>query len=144
MFLQPGNYLRGTMPKPLLLFPNLLDPNIEHIFIPLCEDLLDNQIQKLCEQVADHLEHVYAALGRNEFIDVSVAEQIAERLTILLNEITTIPETKRRLVVGAARYFVQDRDAQADLSSILGFDDDLIVLNYVLTELGRQNLKVDA
>lgn len=132
------------MSKPLPLFPNMLDQNIEEIFLPLCQDLPDTKIRTLCKHVSDHLEHVHTALGANEFIDISVAEQIAERLTILLSEITSFPENKRRLVVGAARYFILDRDAQDDLSSILGFDDDLIVLNYVLTELGRQDLKVDA
>ena len=82
-------------------------------------------------------------MRRNEFIDITLAENIAQTLRQLLRELAIYPENKRRLIVGAARYFMRSQDAQADLESILGFDDDAAVLNYVLKEIGRSDLKVE-
>lgn len=42
----------------------------------------------------------------------------------LLNTIEKYPREKEHLVVGAVRYFVKSNDAQADLDTLLGFDDD--------------------
>jgi uncharacterized membrane protein YkvA (DUF1232 family) len=84
-----------------------------------------------------------AAMRQNEFIDIVLAEAIARTLDQLLKESGNYPENHRRLIIGAAHYFIQNQDAQGDISSILGFDDDVAVLNYVLKEIGRDDLKVD-
>ena len=131
------------MPQPLPLFPNLLDPNLEKIFVPFCEDVSPDGVAELLSQITAHVQDVREAMRRNEFIDITLAENIAQTLSQLLRELATYPENKRRLIVGAARYFMRSQDAQADLESILGFDDDAAVLNYVLKEIGRSDMKVD-
>ena len=130
------------MPLPLPLFPNMLDPSLEKIFAPLCADISPVEITELHEQIAVHILNVRSALRHNEFIDLTLAENIAQTLNLLLSELANYPENKRRLIIGAARYFTRGQDAQADFSSILGFDDDAVVLNYVLKEIGRDDLKV--
>ena len=126
----------------LPLFPNSLNADIEPVFRQYCEDIPQEQISELKNKVTYHLELVRAELQPNEFIDIDLAEQIAQRIFQLLDQYATCPENKRRLIVGTARYFIQKQDVQADLTSIIGFDDDAAVLNYVLTELGKQDLKV--
>lgn len=130
------------MPQPLPLFPNMLDQNLEKHFAPLCTDVTPGELAELHQQIVAHTINVHNALLHNEFIDVALAERIAHTLTGLLNDLSTYPENKRRLIVGATRYFTRGQDAQADLASILGFDDDAAVLNYVLKEIGRDDLRI--
>ena len=49
----------------------------------------------------------------------------------------------QRLIVGAARYFVADDDAEPDTQSILGLDDDLAVFNHVATQIGEPDLRIE-
>jgi hypothetical protein len=72
--------------------------------------------------------------------DPQLARGLADaslKLLGTLNEDT--PEPTRRLVQAAVRYFVIEDDADSDLDSILGLDDDAEVLNAVLRRLGYQD-----
>jgi uncharacterized membrane protein YkvA (DUF1232 family) len=131
------------MHQSLPLFPNMLDPKLEKVFASLCGVITPRQVAELNKQIAAHLISVREALRYNEFIDLALAERIANTLTVLLEELANYPEGKQKLIVGAARYFTRDQDAQADFASILGFDDDATVLNYVLIKIGRIDLKVE-
>jgi uncharacterized membrane protein YkvA (DUF1232 family) len=131
------------MSKPLPLFQNLLDPNLEKIFTTLCDDISPSQVSELQKQIIDHVQDVRDALQQNEFIDLDLAERISRVLLTILGEIPSYPEIHRRMIIGAARYFVLSQDAQADFKSVLGFDDDLKILNYVLRFIGRNDLQVD-
>jgi uncharacterized membrane protein YkvA (DUF1232 family) len=131
------------MPQPLPLFPNFLDPRIDCIFRSLCEEITPSQITDLNKQINAHLQRVRDALGQNEFIDLRLAEQIVITLDRLISDFAQYPESKHKLIAGAARYFIYERDAQRDFESILGFDDDVAVLNYVLKELGRDDLRIE-
>lgn len=124
------------------LFPHMLDPEIDRTFARLCVDVESNLLQGLVKDVEQHVSQVRSALEANEFLDVVLAEKIAKLLIDLLGTIERYPGAKQRLIVGAARYFVRSNDAQADLSSLLGFDDDAAVLNYVLVELGHGELRI--
>ncbi len=71
-------------------------------------------------------------------IDPKLARELVattQRLLGTLDE--TTPERTRRLVQAAVRYLVVEDDADGDLDSILGLDDDAEVLNAVLVQLGR-------
>jgi hypothetical protein len=50
------------MSKPLSLFPNYLNPNIDHVFTPICQDLIEKQIADLSRQVLVHVCQVQEAL----------------------------------------------------------------------------------
>jgi uncharacterized membrane protein YkvA (DUF1232 family) len=120
----------------------MLEPDVDHRFSSLCEDMDHNMLPALFKDVEQHLSRVQKALKHNEFLDVSTAERIAEIVKKLLGDIEKYPQNKRKLIVGAARYFVKSDDAQADLNSLLGFDDDVAVLNYVLIELGHTEMRI--
>ena len=77
-------------------------------------------------------------------VEPTLAKSLAEaslRLLGTLNEKT--PETTRRLVQAAVRYFIIEDDADSDLDSILGLDDDAEVMNAVLKKLGHDKWLVD-
>ncbi len=131
------------MPQPTPMFSNLLNPNLDKAFVPLCDALPVETLPELRQQVQEHVGHVRLTLHHNEFLDVTTAEKIAETLCRLFDQYPSYPTFKQRLIVGAARYFVYSHNSQPDLESLLGFDDDVAVLNFVLVELGEQALRLD-
>lgn len=126
----------------LPFFSHMLDPQVDRKFSLLCEDVDCDMITALVADVEQHVFQVRRALEINEFLDVEIAERIARILKRLLGEIDRYPLNKKKLIIGAARYFVKNNDAQSDLGSLLGFDDDVAVLNYVLVELSLGELRL--
>jgi hypothetical protein len=124
------------------LFSHILEPSLNKKFFALCEDADGALALRLYREVDEHVDNVRLALKSNEFLDVVIVEKIAGILKNLLVKIETYSKEKQRLIVGAARYFVKSNDAQADLGSLLGFDDDVEVLNYVLAELGHNDMRI--
>ena len=124
------------------LFSHMLDPEKNKKLASLCADIEPNFVENLTNEVDEHVTQVHLALKANEFLDVNIATKIADILKSLLNEFDKYPKQKQRLIVGAARYFIKSNDAQADFESLLGFDDDIEVLNYVLVELGCSDMRI--
>jgi uncharacterized membrane protein YkvA (DUF1232 family) len=97
----------------------------------------------LSDQITTHVQAVGEALRTNEFIDLTLAKAIASVLQTILAEYSSYPQAHQILIVGAVRYFIHDGDANRDTASVLGFDDDAAVLNYVLEVINRPDLKVE-
>ena len=93
--------------------------------------------------VTQHVGAIRTAMSRNEFLDIDTAERIAGVLLGLLKNHDQYEAAQRPLIVGAARYFVEAHDEEPDTRSLLGFDDDMTVLNFVLDRLGRSDLRVE-
>jgi uncharacterized membrane protein YkvA (DUF1232 family) len=123
-------------------FSHMLNPEMDGKLAALCGDVETGLVTQLILDVQRHVGDVHQALKLNEFLDVSTAERIAAILVNLLGKIELYPKEKQRLIVGATRYFVKNNDAQADLDSLLGFDDDVEVLNFVLVELGQSEKRI--
>lgn len=71
-------------------------------------------------------------------VDPTLARDLARTAHRLLGTLNAAsPEATRRLIQAAVRYFLIDEDADADLDSILGLDDDAEVMNAVLRHLGH-------
>jgi hypothetical protein len=76
-------------------------------------------------------------------IDPTLARALVEASQRLLGTLTEqTPTRTRRLVQAAVRYFLIEDDADADLDSILGLDDDADVINAVLRHLGYEDWQV--
>ena len=120
-----------------------LSQRVGRMFASMCEALPADETAQLAGEVAQHLAEIRNALRMNEFLDIALAEQIAGALTALLAGYEMLPEEHKALVVGATRYFVATQDAESDLTSVLGCDDDAEVLNYVLDFMGREDMKVE-
>jgi len=100
-------------------------------------------LAELKSNVQAHLIKLESALAYNEFLDVKTARKVAKVFEILLSNYAGYSQREKSLVFGATQYFVHDLDEQPDTQSILGLDDDVQVLNYILDEIGRSDLKVD-
>ncbi len=123
----------------LPLFPTETRPLVAQI---LAEP--PRSLTALAREVADYRVTVAAARRSSEFVDVELARRIADACDKLLEALPPAPsERQLRLARIAVRYFVLEDDAEGDLTSVAGFDDDADVLNVVLQELGFERWCVE-
>lgn len=94
---------------------------------------------KIQAQLDEYLDLVDEVSRGNEQVDNALAFRIAENLREIL---AAAPADKLRFVQAAARYFVEDEDANGDLVSVDGFDDDIMVMNAVARFIGRPDLQL--
>ena len=89
-----------------------------------------------------HLDYLRESVARNEFLDLTLAKRLASECHRLLEAVSSdgTEEPERRLARAAVRYFIQDEDGDSDADSILGLDDDALVLDAVIRELGLDHL----
>jgi uncharacterized membrane protein YkvA (DUF1232 family) len=107
----------------------------------LWNQLIAEDLKPVHELFTEVHEYQQAIQERSQWteskIDPTLANALSEATLRLLGTLTErTPETTRRMVQAAVRYFVIEDDADGDLDSILGLDDDAEVLNAVLTKLG--------
>ncbi len=131
---------QSTFPFSSLIQP--LSPHIQQHLLPLCEALPEAAIVTLQTKLDGYLQSAQEALRQNEFLDIRLAQEIASRLRHVLNGYGRYSVDHQALVVGAIRYFIKDDDADHDLHSVLGLDDDTAVLNHLLDTLGQPELKI--
>ncbi len=114
---------------------------------PLWEKLIGEDlipVHALFAEVRSYQQTIQKRSWRDDDVDPALANALTEatlRLLSTLNEST--PESTQRLIQAAARYFVIEDDADSDLDSILGLDDDAEVVNAVLRHLGHNDWLVE-
>src|SRR5689334_13527183 len=92
---------------------------------PATQETLSNRIRDYTAEIGD-------AARRNEFVDVTLSSAIVERLVRLLSEWDALAASERAIVHAAVEYYLLRDDAEDDLDSVLGFEDDARVLNACL------------
>ena len=102
------------------------------LFLRESEPLPAEQLPELNEILALYLEQVRTLYEDNEFIDLGLVERIGQAVRAMLARYVRADLRTRAAIVGALRYFVIEEDAEGDLDSLLGFDDDAEVANYVI------------
>ena len=115
---------------------------------PLWTDLLAEELRPVHELFKEVRTYQQAITQRSQWkdsdVDPTLANNLAEASLRLLGTLKDdSPESTRRLVQAAVRYFVIEEDADSDLDSILGLDDDAEVLNAVLRKLGHSDWQVE-
>jgi uncharacterized membrane protein YkvA (DUF1232 family) len=114
---------------------------------PLWTQLVAEDLKPVHELFADVRTYQKALAQRSEWrdddVDPALANGLAEATIKLLGTLgDETPERTRRMVQAAVRYFVIEHDADGDMDSILGLDDDADVVNAVLRALGHQGWQV--
>ena len=112
------------------------------IFAGLRADLAPADLAELRAEVQAHHAELVVAQARNELVAVDLAELVSARLDTLLASAHLFAAEARADVVGAARYFVSDKDSIPDLKPCTGLDDDVEVFNHVVRALGRPDLVI--
>jgi hypothetical protein len=100
-------------------------------------------VSELRAQIRSHHQQFRNAARSNGLLPLDIADALAGGLEGLLDLHAGLDDRGQRLVIGAARYFISDQDARPDLESVLGLDDDLVVYNWVVAQIGRPELSID-
>jgi len=114
---------------------------------PLWKQLVTEPLRPVHELFAE-VRAYQTALARRanrqgDDVDPTLATALADAALRLLGSLgEQSPESTRRAVQAAVRYFVIEDDADGDLDSILGLDDDAEVMNAVLRQLGHADWAV--
>lgn len=101
------------------------------------------ELDELRGALIDHLAEVEARAAEHEHVEVHLARDLVASFTALIDD-GGLDDDQRALVAGAIDYFVQAHDAEDDLSSPIGFEDDAFLANTVFDRLGRTDLTVSA
>ena len=75
-----------------------------------------------------YVTRVREAAATRDFVDVRTAVRLADELEAVLDRVDELDAEGRSLVWAAIDYFLDESDAEADLTSPLGFDDDAEVV----------------
>lgn len=92
--------------------------------------------QEMRRRVASYVVDLETLARAVDYIDVDLVQSIATRCYHLIDGLREGPaEDQRRLVQAAVLYFLVEDDAEGDTSSLIGFDDDRLVVDAVWEEL---------
>jgi uncharacterized membrane protein YkvA (DUF1232 family) len=125
------------------IYGKQLPQKLSRALLQHASEYYDCDIEQLKHQVQAHLSKLESALAYNEFLDINIAKNLVGVISELLDQFEVFDDKEKALIFGAAQYFVHDKDMQSDTTSVLGLDDDVLVLNYVLAEIGRSDLVVE-
>lgn len=91
--------------------------------------------------IEQYAKRLLSEAPQHEFLDVSTAREAIYICRALLQREGNSPDPERRLaVITAAQYLILAEDAEDDVNSVIGFDDDLQVAEAVARALGYDDL----
>jgi hypothetical protein len=97
------------------------------------------EVAALQAELAEYVTAVQQLEALSATIDLATAERIVAALDALLREHDRYGTEAGRLVQAAVEYFVREEDDE-EITGVLGFDDDIQVINAVLRAVGRPDL----
>ena len=100
-----------------------------------------DDLRQLRTRLNEHLAQVRAA--DYAFVQVELAERLATNLTEAIEGADRLDDDGRATVAAAVAYFVSSSDAEDDLHSPIGLEDDAFVVNEAFSLIGRTDLAVD-
>ena len=116
---------------------------IAQVFEKLCEECPASYIPTAREHVANAYEKLQT-LG-DEFLgpNLRTAKALTERCNMLFDRYQKLDSEDRKIAIGAVRYFIVSVDAMPDSLTIVGLDDDVMVMNLVMEKLGLGQFRID-
>lgn len=103
----------------------------------------DADLAALRSVLADHVAAVEARAEERSHVEVALARDLASAFTTVIDD-GGLDDDQRSIVRAAIDYFVQPYDAEADLSSPIGLEDDAFIANTAFERVGRSDLVVSA
>ena len=105
--------------------------------VPTSVDDLDGLRPRLAEHLAQVQNVDY------EFAQVELAERIVANLNTAIDGAEDLNEEALDTLGAAVAYFVSSKDAESDLRSPIGLEDDAFVVNEAFLLIGRDDLAID-
>jgi uncharacterized membrane protein YkvA (DUF1232 family) len=87
---------------------------------------------ELLQAAQRHLEAASRARGQNPLVNLRLARAICDTIQEVISEWETLTPGARHWLAGAILYFASSDDEEPDLTSPIGFEDDVEVLNACL------------
>jgi hypothetical protein len=125
-----------------LLVQEILHPDEMNAFAAACTPTDAAEFAGLRLRTQAYVAWARTEAQRRGTVDLDTAVAIGKTLTMLLDEPDQYDAGERALLRGAVVYFIEADDTANDLTDVIGFDDDVRVLNAVLDALGRQDLLI--
>jgi hypothetical protein len=101
--------------------------------------------EDILAELDEYTSQIDAASRQRADLDVHLAEMILRTCrTLLEDDWGNLDSTQQSLVRLACVYYLDSDDADGDLESPFGFEDDALILNLVLDFIGRTELRVRA
>jgi len=98
---------------------------------------------ELAAEIENYVHRIDEVARRKHDLDVNLSEAIAQTcLTLLDEDWDRVGEIDKKLIQIGCCYFIDEGDAEGDLESVFGFDDDAELLNAVLDLIARPELKI--
>ncbi|MEQ1505562.1 MAG: hypothetical protein ABMB14_25235 [Myxococcota bacterium] len=99
-------------------------------------ELRVTDLEDLARQVIAYRTHVQQ--NARPMTDVETSDTLADAILALLDRAADRSDDDRALAAVAARYYVYDADADDDLASPFGFDDDREVFDAVAARIAPE------
>lgn len=100
-----------------------------------------DELSQLRPRLIEHLAKVQAV--DYEFAQVELAECLATNLAAAIDDADDLDDDARATLGAAIAYFVSSKDAESDLRSPIGLEDDAFVVNEAFALIGRSDLAID-
>ncbi|MEO6987703.1 MAG: DUF1232 domain-containing protein [Aquihabitans sp.] len=100
-----------------------------------------DDLRQLRPRLTDHLAKVQAV--DYEFAQVELAERLATNLAAAIDGAEDLSNDDCATLGAAIAYFVSSKDAESDLHSPIGLEDDAFVVNEAFSLIGRSDLAID-
>ena len=123
-----------------LFYPTELSKNVFSTLNQCQQDVEDISLVELLLDAEEHVEKAHQAHARNGIANVEVAEAICDVFKVVVDDWDDISSLAQPWCKGMMRYFTSSDDDEDDFNSLIGFDDDVEVLNACLTFAGREDL----
>ena len=130
-----GRKTRHRLPQ----FPS----GVEAVFNDFCEPLPIEAVAAVREELDKEVEKLIHSATKNQKIELRLVNALYLASKALLDQYEKYSEEEKAMIIGAIRYFVISDDPFPDTDFASGFLDDAKVMNYVLDQLGEEELIID-
>jgi hypothetical protein len=120
-----------------------LSADLFSAFYGCCDKVDDMSLQELFTSCKKHVDNTENLFATNPLVDYVTASLVFDALESICEGASAFDDEEQKLLKGVMFYFSSNSDAQDDMSSFVGFDDDVKILNVCLEVLGRNDLFVD-
>jgi ERCC4-related helicase len=124
-------------------YPSGLPKNVFSV-LHFCQQKAESiTLEELLARAEEHVVKAYEAHGETGIANIKIADAIYDVFKIVVEEWENIPPLAKSWCKGMMLYFVSSDDDEDDFNSLIGFDDDVEVLNSCLVFARREDLCIN-
>lgn len=127
-----GRRIKHKLPR----FPE----GVASTFRALCEVIPAEDLPQLREELENCVDTIRQTAAGNHLIDLAMVDELHRCCLYLFDRYEDFSDKERALVIGAVRYFVATEDPLPDDAFSSGFNDDALVMNHVLEQVGAEEM----